>query len=213
MHTAGATWQDSGWGMFHVPVKTGRLVEACLPLFMEMNMMTSDKNKVWILGIPFMRAYATTFNRATRTVGFAPLELGTSICTSCDPPTAPAVALAAVPAAAAATPTAAGGVLAAGGDGDAAARVGSRQPTDRALLPLIKRPSRDSDLLRPPPGQPPPLSATRRPISPPVLSYRNLLYPAWAARLPLAPGSPAAPAAGAPPAKDARRRVARIVTL
>ena len=31
--------QSVGWGMFSLPYKTGKLVEACLPLFMEMNMV------------------------------------------------------------------------------------------------------------------------------------------------------------------------------
>merc|ERR1712028_133678 len=43
--------QTVGWGMFKFPFKTGRLVEACLPLFMEMDMTTALHGPVWILGM------------------------------------------------------------------------------------------------------------------------------------------------------------------
>ena len=37
--------QSVGWGMFSLPYKTGKLVEACLPLFMEMDMPLWEKCK------------------------------------------------------------------------------------------------------------------------------------------------------------------------
>ena len=83
--------QTVGWGMFKFPFKTGRLVEACLPLFMEMDMTTALHGPVWILGMPFLRAYSATFNRESRQIGLAQLPLGSDVCTHCnDAPTAPA---------------------------------------------------------------------------------------------------------------------------
>merc|ERR1719453_1179806 len=38
----------------------------------------------WILGIPFLRAYAAKFNRAERKIALAAVPLGGDICTSCD---------------------------------------------------------------------------------------------------------------------------------
>lgn len=76
--------------MFKFPFKTGRLVEACLPLFMEMDMTTALHGPVWILGMPFLRAYSATFNRETRQIGLAQLPLGSDLCTNCnDAPTGP----------------------------------------------------------------------------------------------------------------------------
>lgn len=78
--------------MFKFPFKTGRLVEACLPLFMEMDMTTALHGPVWILGMPFLRAYSATFNRETRQIGLAQLPLGSDVCTHCNdaPPAHPA---------------------------------------------------------------------------------------------------------------------------
>jgi len=75
--------QTVGWGMFKFPFKTGRLVEACLPLFMEMDMTTALHGPVWILGMPFLRAYSATFDRETRQIGLAQLPLGSDVCTHC----------------------------------------------------------------------------------------------------------------------------------
>ena len=84
--------QTVGWGMFKFPFKTGRLVEACLPLFMEMDMTTALHGPVWILGMPFLRAYSATFNRETRQIGLAQLPLGSDLCTHChDAPSTPSV--------------------------------------------------------------------------------------------------------------------------
>jgi hypothetical protein len=82
--------QTVGWGMFKFPFKTGRLVEACLPLFMEMDMTTALHGPVWILGMPFLRAYSATFNRDRREIGLAQLPLGSDLCTHCnDAPVGP----------------------------------------------------------------------------------------------------------------------------
>lgn len=82
--------QTVGWGMFKFPFKTGRLVEACLPLFMEMDMTTALHGPVWILGMPFLRAYSATFNRDKREIGLAQLALGSDLCTHCnDAPAGP----------------------------------------------------------------------------------------------------------------------------
>ena len=82
-----------GWGVFKYPFKTGRLVEACLPLFMEMDMTTALQGEVWILGMPFLRAYSAIFNRKARTVELGQIELGSDLCTSCsDAPSGAAAA-------------------------------------------------------------------------------------------------------------------------
>ena len=51
-------------------------------------MSTALHGPVWILGMPFLRAYSATFNRDTRQIGLAQLPLGSDICTHCgDAPT------------------------------------------------------------------------------------------------------------------------------
>ena len=65
-----------GWGMFKFPFKTGRLVEACLPLFMEMDMSTDLPGTPLILGIPFLRAYMARFDRSNKSIGLAKVPVG-----------------------------------------------------------------------------------------------------------------------------------------
>merc|ERR1711865_797070 len=61
-----------------------------LPLFMEMDMTTALHGPVWILGMPFLRAYSATFNRDRREIGLAQLPLGSDLCTHCnDAPVGP----------------------------------------------------------------------------------------------------------------------------
>ena len=84
-----------------------RVSEACVALFMDMELQSDQPGKPWILGLPLMRAYKARFDRKARTVGLAKLPLGTKYCTSCDhmiiePPTAvadffPAASLTATP--------------------------------------------------------------------------------------------------------------------
>ena len=61
-----------GWGLFKFPFQTGKLIEACLPLFMEMELATAFDGPVFILGMPFLRAYSTKFDRETRKIGAPP---------------------------------------------------------------------------------------------------------------------------------------------
>ena len=70
-----------------------RVSEACVALFMDMELQSDQPGKPWILGLPLMRAYKARFDRKARSVGLAKLPLGTKYCTSCDhatiePPTA-----------------------------------------------------------------------------------------------------------------------------
>jgi len=57
--------------------------EACVALFMDMELTSSQPGRPWILGLPLMRAYKARFDRKARTVGLAKLPLGTNHCTSC----------------------------------------------------------------------------------------------------------------------------------
>ena len=61
----------------------GRQKEACVALFMEMELSSSLGGIPWILGLPLMRAYKAKFSRRRRTVGLAQLPLGSEHCTSC----------------------------------------------------------------------------------------------------------------------------------
>ena len=63
--------------------------EACVALFMEMELTSSLPGRPWILGIPLLRAYKARFDRSRRTVGLAKLPLGSEHCTGCSAPVAP----------------------------------------------------------------------------------------------------------------------------
>ena len=54
----------------------------CLPLFMELNVFT-DNGALFILGMPFLRAYSVRFDLAKQTIGLKKLPLGSSMCASC----------------------------------------------------------------------------------------------------------------------------------
>jgi len=54
----------------------------CLPLFMELNVFT-DNGALFILGMPFLRAYSVRFDLSKQTIGLKKLPLGSSICASC----------------------------------------------------------------------------------------------------------------------------------
>lgn len=57
---------------------------ACVPLFMEMDMSLGELSGTpIILGIPFLRAHVASFNRDERTVGLAPVPVGSTYCSSC----------------------------------------------------------------------------------------------------------------------------------
>merc|ERR1719453_511838 len=46
-------------------------------------MNTAMNGPSWILGIPFLRAYAAKFDRANRKIALAAIPLGGEVCTSC----------------------------------------------------------------------------------------------------------------------------------
>ena len=46
-------------------------------------MTTALQGDVWILGMPFLRAYSAVFNRKARTVELGQIELGSDLCTTC----------------------------------------------------------------------------------------------------------------------------------
>jgi len=54
----------------------------CLPLFMELNVFT-DNGALFILGMPFLRAYSVRFDLSKQTIGLKKLPLGSSMCASC----------------------------------------------------------------------------------------------------------------------------------
>ena len=54
----------------------------CLPLLMELNVY-SDEGPLFILGMPFLRAYASRFNLGRKTIAFAKLPLDGASCTHC----------------------------------------------------------------------------------------------------------------------------------
>jgi hypothetical protein len=54
----------------------------CLPLFMELNVFT-DNGALFILGMPFLRAYSARFDLAKQTIGLKKLPLGSNLCSSC----------------------------------------------------------------------------------------------------------------------------------
>jgi hypothetical protein len=54
----------------------------CLPLFMELNVFT-DNGALFILGMPFLRAYSARFDLAKQTIGLKKLPLGSNLCASC----------------------------------------------------------------------------------------------------------------------------------
>ena len=183
-----------GWGLFKFPFQTGKLIEACLPLFMEMELATAFDGPVFILGMPFLRAYSTKFDRETRKIGAPPpprgprepqtpapharsprlpprragiakLPLGSSICTTCDDYTPPPNA-----------------------DAKSGKSPGNRistlvPETLPAAAPLV----------------------ARAPVKPAVLSLRKLMMPTWiatATTIPAPPGHPGAArngTAAAPP--------------
>ena len=102
---ANATAAGAGGG-------AGRPAERCAVVFMELNMEDDRYGPVWILGMPFMRAYSALFSRAEApagaadpkpalTVSLAQIPPGTNPCAGCSTarvaPAAPgAVSLAAV---------------------------------------------------------------------------------------------------------------------
>jgi len=57
----------------------------CLPLFMELNVYTDD-GPLFILGMPFLRAYAARFDLGKKTIGLAKMSLNSNLCTSCSSP-------------------------------------------------------------------------------------------------------------------------------
>ena len=57
--------------------------EQCVALFMDMDMVTSLPGRPFILGIPWLRAFVTKFNRDRRTIGLAQVPVGSSYCASC----------------------------------------------------------------------------------------------------------------------------------
>jgi len=57
----------------------------CLPLFIELNVFT-DNGALFILGMPFLRAYSVRFDLSKQTIGLKKLPLGSSLCASCSAP-------------------------------------------------------------------------------------------------------------------------------
>ena len=66
------------------PATQGAVYKACMPLFMPMDIKTELPGPHVVLGVPFLRQYAATFNRTNRHVSVARLPTGTAYCTSCD---------------------------------------------------------------------------------------------------------------------------------
>lgn len=60
----------------------GKSDGVCLPLFMELNVYTDD-GPLFILGMPFLRAYAVRFDLGKKTLGFAKMPLHSKLCSSC----------------------------------------------------------------------------------------------------------------------------------
>ena len=58
--------------------------EACVALFMDMDMVSSLPGKPFILGIPFLRAFVSKFDRTARTVALAAVPVGSSYCSACN---------------------------------------------------------------------------------------------------------------------------------
>ena len=54
----------------------------CVPLWSATDSMT-DKGPLLILGLPFLRAYATKFDRSTGGMSVAPLTYGSAVCQGC----------------------------------------------------------------------------------------------------------------------------------
>jgi len=63
----------------------GKSDGVCLPLFMELNVYTDD-GPLFILGMPFLRAYSARFDLSRKMIGLAKLPLGSNVCSSCGGP-------------------------------------------------------------------------------------------------------------------------------
>jgi len=73
------------WGIFTIPVYTGRMTDECTHAFMAMDEMT-DKGPMIILGAAFLRTYAVIFDRtdpSARRMGYARVPEGSDICAGC----------------------------------------------------------------------------------------------------------------------------------
>jgi len=57
--------------------------EACVALFMDMELSSVLPGRPWILGIPLLRAYKVRFDRSKRSVALAQMPLGSEHCAGC----------------------------------------------------------------------------------------------------------------------------------
>lgn len=70
MRITGATIEANDiWDILFFKPKIRKL-DACMPAFMQMDMMSKD-GPIWILGMPFFRYYHTTFDRLNKAMHFA----------------------------------------------------------------------------------------------------------------------------------------------
>jgi len=72
-------------GPFVLPYYTGKTEDECMPAFMSMSEQT-DHGPMIILGAPFLRQYAVTFDRTNpenRTMGYYQVPDGSRLCAGC----------------------------------------------------------------------------------------------------------------------------------